>query len=149
MGSLNPKLSVIVFQKSSFIYNFLYKSDACYISRTTQRLDVRMNQHIPSNICTNTLDYTAVLNNQNSSSAFACHLLDTPTCTTAYNPTMFTILETSSYKLHLSILEVFLITKYQPTLCIHKKFYTLLLFNNPIVPWEENTVTHTNSSGLW
>ena len=108
-----------------------------------------MNHHIPSNICTNTLDYTTMSSNQNSSSAIGCHLLDNLACIATCNLTMFTILEISNNELHLSILEALLITKHQLALCIQKQFYTLLLFNNRIGPREENIITCTNSSGLW
>ena len=95
-----------------------------------------MNQHVSSHIRTNALDYTTASSNQNSSSTIARHLLDNLTST--YNPTMFTILGTSSNEFYLSILEALLITKYQPTMCIQKKIYTLLVFNQPIRPREEN-----------
>ena len=131
------------FKKVLFIYKFLCQCYVCYIGHTTQRLDIRMNQHILSNIHTNTLDYTTASSNQNWSSTIAHHLLDDP-----FYSTMFTILEISSNEFCLSILESLLITKYQPTLCIQKRFYTLLLFNNPTLPQEENNITHANSSGL-
>ena len=139
--------TVWLFHKSSLIYKFLCKCSVCYIGHTTQRLDIQMNQHILSNIHTNTSNYTAALKNQNSSSAIAYHLLDDPGCAATYKPTMFTILE-KSIKLQLSILEALLIMKHKPELCIQKQFYTPLLFNNPIGPHEEN-ITHTNSSGFW
>ena len=41
---------------------------------------------------------------------------------------MFTILESSRNELHLSVLEVLRISKFQHALRIVKKFYTLLLF---------------------
>ena len=61
---------------------------------------------------------------------------------------MLSILETSNNELHLSILESFLMTKYQHTLCIQKQFYTLLLFNNPTFLREENNIISADSSGL-
>ena len=66
--------------------------------------------------------------------AISCHKLDNLACTAGYNPTMFSILESSSNELHFSILETFLVTSFQPELCIRKQFYTLLLFSNNFVP---------------
>ena len=113
----SPKhtVSVTIFQKSSLIYKYLYKCDVCYIGCTTQRLDIRMNQQIPSNTSTNTLDYTTASSNQNSFFAIARHLMDNLAVAAAYNSTMFIILEKISKELHLSILEALFITKYQPT----------------------------------
>ena len=73
------------------------KRDACYIGCTTQKLNVRIDLHILS------MDYTAAMSNQNSSSAFARHLLNNPVCKAAYNPTTFTILETTSNELNLPV----------------------------------------------
>ena len=56
--------TVTIYQKVFLFIRFLCKYDVGYIGRTTQRLDVRMNQHIPSTISTNTLDYPAVSSNQ-------------------------------------------------------------------------------------
>ena len=43
---------------------------------------------------------------------------------------MFSILETLSNELHLSIVEAMLITKFEPELSIQKQFYTPILFRN-------------------
>ena len=61
---------------------------------------------------------------------------------------MFTILETSTNELQLSILEALLIKKYKLELCIQKQSYTPLPFNNLLGPSEENTINRTNSAGL-
>ena len=47
---------------------------------------------------------------------------------------MFTIFETSSSELQLSVLNVLYITKYQPILCKQKEFYNLLSFNSTVYP---------------
>ena len=137
-----------VFQKSSLNYKFSCKCDVCYIVCTTQRLDIRMNQHIPLNIHTNISNYTAEQSNQNSSSTIVHYLLGNLACAAAYRPTMFTILRTSSDELQLSILEALLIMKHKPKLYIPKQFYAPLLFNNLIEPHKENIITHASSSGL-
>ena len=124
----NLKNSMTIFQKNIFINKFSCKCDACYIGRTSQRLDIRMNLHIPCHIFTATLNYSAMSSNQNPPSAIARHLLDNLASSTAYNPIMFSIIVSSSNELHLSILDGFLFTKYQPELYIQKHFYTLILF---------------------
>ena len=92
--------TVTIFQKTFLIYKFTCKCDVCYIGRITQRLDIRMNQYISSHIRGNTLNYSAVSSNQNPPSAIARHILDNPACAAAYNPTIFSILESSSNELH-------------------------------------------------
>ena len=133
---LFPSYQYDNFFKNFIIYKFSCKCDACYIGCTTQRLDIRMNQRTPFYIRTNTLNYSAVSRNQNPPSAIARHLLDNPASTAAYNPTMFSILESSSNEIHLSILKAFFISKYQPFqvgICkyrnnsIHWFFLTILL----------------------
>ena len=143
----NLKDSVTIFLKSFLIYKFLFRYNFCYISHTTQRLDIKINQHIPPHIRTNTWNHSIVLSHQNPPSTIACHLQENLVCATVYNPTMFFILDSSSTELHLSILEVFLITKFQPKLGIQKEFYILILISNPFRPWEAN-ITSTNSTGL-
>ena len=96
-------------QKSSLIYQFTYKCDICYIGRTNQCLEIRINQHIPSNIQTHTSDYTTALNSYNSTSTLDHHLLANQTCACVYSHTMFTILETSINVMQLSSLEALLI----------------------------------------
>ena len=70
-----------------------------------------MNQHIPSNIYTNTSSYTVAPSNQNSSSTIAYHLLNNLVHAATYRSTMFTILKKSNDELQLSIMEALLIAK--------------------------------------
>ena len=135
-------------EKFLFIYWFTCKCDVCYIGRTSQCLEIRINQHIPSNIWIYTCDYTMIPSSCNSTSAIGCHLLANQTCTCVYSPTMFTILETSTNGLQISILETLFIKNSKPELCIQKQTYTPLLFNNLLGPSEENIINRTNSAGL-
>ena len=113
----NFRDNVTVFQKRSHICKFSYKCDVCYIGHTLQRLDIQINQYTPSNICTNTLGYTASPSNQNSSSTIAHHLLDNPICVAGNKPRMFTTLVNSNNKFLLSMLKALLIIS---ELCIQK-----------------------------
>ena len=61
---------------------------------------------------------------------------------------MFTILETWTNGLLLSILKVLFIKKYKLELCIQKQFNSHLLFNNILGLSEENTTTSNKSAGL-
>ena len=51
---LNLNDSVPIFQKRFLIYKFICKCDISYIRRTTQRLDIRIRQHIFSHRHNNT-----------------------------------------------------------------------------------------------
>ena len=103
--SPNIKDNVTVFLKSSLIFKFSCKGDVCYIGHTTQRLDISIKQHIPSNIHTNTSGYTVVPSNQNSSSSIARNQLDNPDCAAAYKLMMFTILANLNNEFYFTILE--------------------------------------------
>ena len=138
----NIKVIVTVFQKSFLIYQFSCKIDICYIGRTTQRSDIRINQNIPTNIRPNTSGYSAAPSNQNSSFA----IWQSELC--SHKPIMFSILVNSNNEFQLPIQEALLITRHKPELCITKQFYTSLLFNNLIGSCKENIITRVNSSGL-
>ena len=133
-------------KKLSYLQIFMLTTFAILVAPL--RLDIRMNQQIPLNICTNIFDYTTASSNQTLSSALARHLLDNLVCAATYSPTMFTMLERSTNELHLSIIENLLITKYQQVLCNQKQFYVPLLFNTPIGTREENNFFDQFSSHL-
>ena len=65
--------------------------------------------------------------NQSVTSIFQ-HLLANPHC--AYNPNMFTILDTMGSELQLSVLELLYITEYWLALYKQKDFNNHLLFNS-------------------
>ena len=77
-------------KKSSLVYLFTCKWDIYSLGRTNQRLEVRINQHIPLSIRTHTSDYTTTPSSYNSTSAIGRYLRSNQTCTCVYNPTMFT-----------------------------------------------------------
>ena len=134
-------------QKTSLIYRFTCKRYVCYFGHVNQRLEIRINQHILSNIRTYTFDYTRP-SSYHSTSAISCCLLVNQTRACVNSPTMLTLLKTSTNELLLSILEALLIKKYKPELCIQKQSYTSLLFYSLLGPPEENIIDRINSAGL-
>ena len=61
----------------------------CYIGSTTQRLNIKINQHILSHIPNNTSTHSIVPRNQNPPAAIARHLLDNPIYVRTNDETMF------------------------------------------------------------
>ena len=129
---------------SSLIHWFTGNCDICFKRRTNQSLEIRINQHIGTR--THTSDYTTTPSSYNSISAIGRHLLTRQTCACVYSLTMFTILVTSTNELQQSILEVLLIKKYKPELCIQNQSFTPLLFNNLLRRSEENIINRNNSA---
>ena len=101
----NLKYSVTILQRTSLNHWFTPKCDICCIWRIEQRLEIRINQHIPSSIRTLTSDLTRTPRSYNSTSDISRHLLATLTRACVYSPNMVTILETSANKMQLSIQE--------------------------------------------
>ena len=116
-----------IHQKSFLIYKYVCKCNVGYIGCMTQQLDIRINQHIPSHICNNTLTQSIVPGKQCPPSAIAQHVLASHSCTCGYNQAMFLILE-SSNEFHLSILKALLINKFKPELC-KQNYFTHLSFS--------------------
>ena len=78
----NLKDKVTTPQKSYLIYRLTWA--VCYIGRSSQCLEIRINQHIPSSIRTHTSDYITTLSSYNSASAIGSHLLPNQTCASLY-----------------------------------------------------------------
>ena len=142
----NLKENVTVLQRSSVIYKFSCKCDFYCISWTTQRLVIRKNRHISSNIRTNTSGH--------------CRSIKT------HSPPLFITYRTIWIaQLHISPryspysrnrIMNFSCSYWKPCLwefmnlsCTYQKqFYTTLHFNKPNEPREENIITRANSSDL-
>ena len=114
----NLKHSGTAFQRS---YLFICFYGVCYVGRTTQWLEIKTNQQIPSNIRKHTSDYTAAPNSQNSTSAIGRHQLSKKACARTYSSTMFPFLKASTNVLQLFILKALLIMKRKPEFCIQKQ----------------------------
>lgn len=76
--------------------NFICQCDADYFSRTSQTLEVRINQHLLTNIrkrnCDNLHKWV-----KTSGSVTAKHLINNPQCTRSYNQDKFSVFTTPLY----------------------------------------------------
>ena len=118
------------------------------MSCTNQRLQIRINQNIPSSIRTHTSLYTTMPSSYSSTSTIGRHLFANQNCTCVFTT------KCESYWRHQQMIwsyplwTHYLLKKYKPALCIQKQSSTPLLFNNLLRPSEENIINRTNSAGL-
>ena len=103
-------------QSSSVIYKFLCRCGADYVGRTTQRLEVRISQHVPRAIRTHTVSRTSG-NSQAHDSAIGDHLLSIKSCSSRYSDEQFSVLHRARSNFHLNILEAIVINTSRPSLC--------------------------------
>ena len=127
-------------QSSNAVYKYLCHCDSVYVVRTSQRLEDRINQHIPKFIRNQTKPDKLLpqrscktsVSNPNSDSAIGLHLLQNKNCADNYNNNMFTILATSGSSFRLATLEAIFIKTLGPVLCRQKEFvYTLKIAHFP------------------
>ena len=116
--------------QSMVIYQYVCRCDCQYEGRTSQRLQDRINQHIPRCIRS---DKRATKNLPNQEckitstpsvycdSAIDQHLLENKECAKHFNNAQFSILATAR-SFHLSVLEATYINSLQPILCRQKEF---------------------------
>ena len=126
------------------VYQYVCRCDCQYVGRTSQRLQDRINQHIPRCIRSDKRP-TKNLPNQECKitgtpsvycdSAIGQHLLENKECAKHFNDAQFSILATARSSFHLSVLEATYINSLQPILCrqknsfIHSKFYINFFFS--------------------
>ena len=133
------KDEIPIHQKSNVVYKFACHCSKWYIGKTTQRLQSRIDDHVPRCIRTIlTIPNTGPKLNQKladarknaqASSSIAEHLAKNKECLANYNDDRFSILTTGRNEYHLSVLESTYIMSYEPALCKQKKFgYKLGLF---------------------
>ena len=112
--------------------------DCRYVGRTTQRLQDRINQHIPKSIKTGhqqqkfqpQRNCKKTSTEINCDSAIGQHLLQNKTCANNFNTNQFSILAKARTQFHLSTLEATLIRILKPELCRQKEFvYSLQLIH--------------------
>ena len=104
--------------------------DCRYVGRTTQRLQDRINQHIPKSIRTGhqqqkfqpQRNCKKTLTEINCDSAIGQHLLQNKACANNFNTNQFSILAKARTQFHLSTLEATLIRILKPELCRQKEF---------------------------
>ena len=117
-------------RRSNLVYTFKCSCDSSYVGRTSQRLEDRIEQHVPKsvrNILASGRRHVAV----SAQSAISQHLLENDDCGKQYSPAMFTIITRGRNPFHLQVLESLHITTKKPPLCKQKQFvYSSILFRN-------------------
>ena len=112
-------------------YQYMCRCDCRYVSRTSRRLQDRINQHIPRCIRSdkrptkNLLDRECKITSTSSvycDSAIGQQLLESEDCAKYYNDAQFSILATARSLFRLSVLEATCINSLQPILCGQKEF---------------------------
>ena len=126
-------------QQSMIVYQYVCHCDCRYVGRTTQRLQERINQHIPKSIRTGhqqqkfqpQRNCKKTSTEINCDSAIGQHLLQNNTCANNFNTNQFSILAKARTQFHLSTLEATLIRILKPELCRQKEFvyYSLQLIH--------------------
>ena len=103
--------------KSNVIYLFECRCGSRYVGKTTQRLENRIQQHLPSAT--------------KSSSAIGEHLLRNPDCLDKFDRSMFSIVCKARTESVLHDLELMFIKSIKPDLCKKMQFVKVLhLFSN-------------------
>ena len=125
---------------SNVVYNFLCHCDSRYVSRTSQRLQDRIRQHLPKFVRTGQIPNSRNISTRSgksstpvmfSDSAIGQHLLDNPVCAKNYSDEKFTILSFGRWSFHLSALEAVYIKSCKPNLCREKEF----VYNLKLLLW--------------
>ena len=121
------------FHQSNIVYQFLFHCDSRYVSRTSQRLQQIIKQHLPKTILQEhiSLNQSTLARSckpirsfkaETSFSAIGQHLLQNPTCAHEYNDNKFSILARGRTSFHLFTLEATYIKTSKPNLCKQKEF---------------------------
>ena len=141
LGSFFHLFKNIVFlpiKKSLVFYEFSCRCEARYVGRTTQRLEDRIKQHVPTSIRKKTNIEREqpprgckTCNAQNKCDpAIGQHLLENPECAKMYNDDKFRIIGQARSSFQQGILESVYIKTQNPVLCRHKELvFSLGLFN--------------------
>ena len=86
-----------------------------YIGRASNRLDLRIKQHLPAHILNLELKRGELVNT--SESSIADHMINSGECVGDFNVDRFSILSRSHSIYHLKVLEAFYVRSLQPSLC--------------------------------
>ena len=120
------------------VYQYVCRCDCRYVSRTSERLQDRINQHIPRCIRSDKRRTKNLPNREckiTSTPSVYCvsaigqHLFENEACAKHFNDAQLSISATARFLCHLSVLEATYINSLQPILCsqkefvIHSKFY--------------------------
>ena len=117
-----------IFNQSLLIYKFKCCRNSTYIGRTSQRLDVRVKQHVSRDIL-NTGRITSG-HSQALDSAIGEQPLSINSCRTRYQDDCFSVLHRARSKIHLNILEAIYILLARPSLCRQRPNQNLYLLGD-------------------
>ena len=118
-------------QQSMVVHQCVCRCDCRYVDRTSQRLQDRINQHIPRCIRSDKRPTKILLNREckitttpsvDCDSAIGQHLLENEECAKHFNDVQFSILATARSWFHLSVMEAIYTNSLQPILCRQKEF---------------------------
>ena len=118
-------------QQSNIVYEFSCHCDSRYVGRTSQRLQDRIKQHVPTSVRTGQVSQDRKAFNRSCKltnhepicdSAIGQHLLTNQSCALHYSDDRFSILSKGRSAFHLSALEATYIKVSQPILCQQKEF---------------------------
>ena len=99
---------------NSVIYKYTCSCGSEYIGRTSNRLDLRIKQHLPARILNLELKRGQLVNT--SGSSIADHMIDSRECVADFNVDRFSILSRSHLLYHLKVLETIYVRSFQPSL---------------------------------
>ena len=88
---------------NSVIYKYTYSCGSDYVGRTSNRLDLRIRQHLPARILNLTLIRGQLVNT--SGSSIAEHMINSRECVVDFNVDRFSILSRSHSLFHLKVFE--------------------------------------------
>ena len=100
---------------NSIIYKYTCSCGGDYIGRTSNRLDLRIKQHLPARILNLELKRGQLVNTSRSS--IADHVINSRECVADFNIDRFSILSRSHSSHHLKVLETLYVRSLQPSLC--------------------------------
>ena len=113
---VSMRKDVLPFQHiNSVIYKYTCSCGSDYVGRTSNRLDLRIRQHLPARILNLRLKRGQLANT--SGSSIAEHMINSRECVADFNVERFSILSRSHSPFHLKVLETFYVQSLQPSLC--------------------------------
>ena len=100
---------------NSVIYKYTCSCGSDYIGRTSNRLDLRIKEHLPARILNIELKRGQFVNT--SGSSIADHMINSRECVTDFNVDRFSNLSRSHSLYHLKVLETLHVRSLEPSLC--------------------------------
>ena len=100
---------------NSVIYKYTCSCGSDYVGRTSNRLDLRIRQHLPARILNLRLIRGQLANT--SGSSIVEHMINSKECVADFNVDRFSILSRSHSLFHLKVLETLYVRSLQPSLC--------------------------------